>query len=288
MKVRAGSAALLIAVCAAATPRVAQSPLQVKVITASPEGFLVNATLVAGRRDAVLIDAAFTRADARRIVDTIRASGKNLTTVYVTHGHPDHYFGLEVIKEAFPNARFVALPAAVAAIERTWKAKVDQWTPLYHDAITSAPVLPAALPGATIGLEGQTLEIVGPVQGDDAENSFVWIPSLRTVIAGDIAYNGVYVWTAETDTVARRQWRATLDRIAALKPAVVVPGHQQPALGTTPSSLAFTKEYLTAFDQALGSSTTPEKLQEQVKAKYPTLALDVILKIGSEAALARK
>ena len=280
--------ALLGAAVAVASPAVSQTPLHVTVITASPEGFLVNATLVTGRRDAVLIDAAFTRADAQRIVDTIRASGKNLTTVYVTHDHPDHYFGLEVIKQAFPNARFVTLAGSRSAIERTWKAKVDQWTPIYHDAITSTPALPTALRGNSITLEGQQLDFVGPVQGDDEFDSYVWIPSLRTVITGDIVYSGVYVWTAETDTAARRRWAATLDRIAALHPAVVVPGHQQPALGTTPASLAFTKEYLAVFDQALASSTTPAQLQETVKAKYPTLALDIILKIGSEAALARK
>jgi glyoxylase-like metal-dependent hydrolase (beta-lactamase superfamily II) len=192
---------------AAASPQGAQSGLQVQVLTASPEGFLVNATLVVGRRDAVLIDAAFTRADAQRIVDTIRASGKNLTTVYITHDHPDHYFGLEVIKQAFSRARFVALPAAVAAIERKWKDEVEQWTPVYHDAITSAPILPTALEGSSIELEGAALEIVGPVQGDGEFNSFVWIPSLRTVIAADVVYSGVYVWTAETDTAARRRWR---------------------------------------------------------------------------------
>lgn len=280
--------AVVLAVLVAAAPAASQSRLQVKVITGSPEGFLVNSTLVTGRRDAVLIDAAFTRADAQRIVDTVRASGKNLTTVYVTHDHPDHYFGLEVIKQAFPNARFVTLPGSLAAIERTWKSKVDQWTAIYHDAITSTPVLPSALEGKTIQLEGQRLEIIGPVQGDDAENSYVWIPSLRTVITGDIVYSGVYVWTAETDTAARRQWVATLDRIAALKPAVVVPGHQQPARGTTPVSLGFTKEYLAAFDQELASSSSPEQLQEKVKTKFANLALDIILKIGSEAALAKK
>ncbi|HKA58449.1 MAG TPA: MBL fold metallo-hydrolase [Gemmatimonadales bacterium] len=279
---------LLLAALAAGTPVAAQSRLQVKVITASPEGFLVNATLVTGQRDAVLIDAAFARADAQRIVDTIRASGKNLTTVYVTHDHPDHYFGLEVIKQAFPNAQFVTLPGSLAKIERTWKAKVDQWTPIYHDAITSTPVLPVALVGKTIELEGQKLEIVGPVQGDDVENAFVWIPSLRTVITGDIVYSGVYVWTAETDAAARRRWAATLDRIAALKPDVVVPGHEQPERGTTPASLAFTKEYLASFDQALATSSTPEQLQEKVKAKYSTLALDIILKIGSEAAVPKR
>jgi len=280
--------AAAVASLVACKPAAAPPRLELHVITGSPEGFLVNSTLVTGARDAVLIDAAFTLADARAIVERVRASGKNLTTVYVTHAHPDHYFGLEAIREAFPNARFVAQPAAVAAIQQTWKAKVDQWKPLYKDAITSAPVLPSALEGNAITLEGQRLEIVGPVQGDDAENSYVWIPSLRAVVAGDIVYSGVYVWTAETDPAARTRWAATLDRIAALNPAIVVPGHQQPAQGTTPASLAFTKEYLAAFDQALASATTPEQLQAQIKAKYSGLALDIILRIGSEAALARR
>jgi glyoxylase-like metal-dependent hydrolase (beta-lactamase superfamily II) len=214
--------AAAVASLVAWAPVTAQSPLVLHVITASPQGFLVNSTLVTGAHDAVLIDAAFTVPDARKIVDSVRASGKTLTTVYVTHGHPDHYFGLEVIREAFPNARFVALPATVAAIQQTWKAKVDQWKPLYKEAITSTPVLPGALEGNAITLEGQTLEIVGPVQGDDAENSYVWIPSLRAVVTGDIVYSGVFVWTAETDPAARTRWAATLDRLAALNPAVVV------------------------------------------------------------------
>jgi glyoxylase-like metal-dependent hydrolase (beta-lactamase superfamily II) len=280
--------AAAVASLVAWAPVAAPSPLQLHVITASPEGFLVNATLVTGAHDAVLIDAAFTVADARKIVDTVRASGKTLTTVYVTHGHPDHYFGLEAIREAFPKARFVALPATVAAIQETWKSKVAQWKPLYKEAITGTPVLPSALEGNAITLEGQQLEIVGPVQGDDAENSYVWIPSLRAVVTGDIVYSGVFVWTAETDPAARTRWAATLDKIAALNPAVVVPGHQTPGKGTTPASIAFTKEYLAAFDRALASATTPEQLQAQIKAKYPDLALDIILSIGSEAAFSRR
>lgn len=280
----AAAVACLVACRPAATP----PRLELRVITGSPEGFLVNSTLITGARDAVLIDAAFTLADAHKIVDQVRASGKNLTTVYVTHDHPDHYFGLVAIKEAFPNARFVALPGAVAAIQQTWKAKVDQWKPIYKDAITAAPVLPSALEGNSITLEGQRLEIVGPMQGDDAENSYVWIPSLHAVVAGDIVYSGVFVWTAETDPAARTRWAATLDRIATLNPQIVVAGHQQPAQGTTPASIAFTKEYLAAFDQALASAKTPAQLQAQIKAKYPNLALDIILRIGSEAALARR
>ena len=191
-----------------------------------------------------------------------------------------------MIRKAFPNARFVALPATVAAIKRTWKAKVDQWKPVYKGAITSAPVLPSALDGSVIMLEGERLEIVGPVQGDDAENSYVWIPSLRALITGDIVYSGVFVWTAETDPAARRQWAALLDRLQALNPVVVIPGHQTPNMETTPASIAFTMAYLGAFEHALANATTPEQLQAEIKATYPDLALDIILTIGSKAAFA--
>jgi glyoxylase-like metal-dependent hydrolase (beta-lactamase superfamily II) len=281
------AAVLSFAFLAFAAPSAGQTKLQVSVFTASAEGFLVNSTLVSGARDAVLIDAAFTRQDALALVDSIKARRKNLTTVYVTHGHPDHYFGLEVIKSAFPNARFVAQPATVALIQRSWKAKVDQWKPTYQNSITSTPVIPTALTVNMITLEGQVLEIRGPVQGDSEENSYVWIPSLKTVVAGDIVYNGVYVWTAETDVAARDRWVATLDKIMGLDPTAVVPGHQVPGTGTSPTSVAFTREYLGAFDEALAGSTTAEQVQEKMKAKYPSLALEIILKIGSEAALAR-
>jgi hypothetical protein len=180
----------------------------------------------------------------------------------------------------------VAQPATVAAIDRTWKAKVEQWKPQYSNSITSNPVIPNPITSKTIMLEGQALEITGPVQGDDDENSFVWIPSLKTVVTGDIVYSHVHVWTAETDAAARRRWIATIDRIAALNPTAVIPGHEVAGSGMAPSSLAFTKEYLTAFDQAVTGSTTAEQVQEKMKAKYPHLALDIILKIGSEAALA--
>lgn len=269
----------------AASPALAQSKLTLKVYTASPGGFLVNSTLIAGEKDAVLIDGQFARADAHRLAAMIIESGKNLTTVYVTHSHPDHWFGLEVLRQAFPKARFVAQPLSAAKARRSWKAKVDQWKPMYGENLASEPPPPMSQRDTTIMLEGETLYIVGPVQGDDTDNSYVWIPSLRAVVTGDMVFNGVHVWAAETNAAQRRAWTRALDRIAALNPEVVVAGHQKPELGTSPSSVAFTKEYLAAFDSALASSKTPEELVAAVKAKYPDLALDVILNIAAQAAL---
>lgn len=265
----------------------AAAALQVTVFTASPEGFLVNSTLVAGEKQAVLVDADFTLGDAKKVADAIKASGKELTTVYVTHWHPDHYFGVQAILDAFPKAKLVALPAAVKEIKATATAKVAQWKPLYKDAITDKPVIPHALKGNSLTVDGQKLEIHGGVQGDDKDNSYVWIPSIKTVIAGDIVYDGVHSWTAETRAAQRKAWSKTIDKLAALKPEKVVPGHQAPDRKQDPSNLKATQEYLAAFDEAVASSKTPEEVQQKIKSKYADLQLDIILKLGSEAQYAK-
>jgi glyoxylase-like metal-dependent hydrolase (beta-lactamase superfamily II) len=270
----------------AAAPAAPAAPkLSLEVLTGTPEGFLVTSTLVSGANEAVLIDAQFTLADAKAVAARIQAANKKLSTVYVTHSHPDHYFGFPALKEAFPEAKLVALPATIAGIEKTWQAKVKQWKPLYKEAITDHPIVPEPLVGSSIELEGEKLEIVGGLQGDAPDNSYVWIPSLGTLVTGDIVYDQVFPWTAETSPEARIAWLATLDKLGGLGAKAVVPGHQKPEQKQDPSNLQFTQGYLKAYDTALASSKTPEELQSKVKAQYPDAALDVILKIGSEASL---
>jgi glyoxylase-like metal-dependent hydrolase (beta-lactamase superfamily II) len=179
----------------------------------------------------------------------------------------------------------VALPATIADIEKTWQAKVKQWKPLYKEAITDQPIVPEPLAGTSIELEGEQLEIVGDLQGDAAGNSYVWIPSLSTVVTGDIVYDQVFPWTAETTPETRTAWAATLDKLTALGAKSVVPGHQKPEQKQDPSNVQFTQGYLKAYDTALASSKTPVELQTKIKAQYPDAALDVVLKIGSEASL---
>jgi glyoxylase-like metal-dependent hydrolase (beta-lactamase superfamily II) len=260
--------------------------LTLQVITGSPEGFLVNSTLISGDKEVVLIDAELTLADGKKVADAVTASKKTLTTVFVTHFHPDHYFGFAAIKEAFPNAKLVALPSTVDDIQKTWEAKVKQWKPMFKDAITSKPVLPEALTG-DLTVDGVKLEVVGPQQGDATNDAYVWIPSLRAVVAGDIVYDDVFPWTAETTPDTRKAWTATLDTIAALNPAIVVPGHQKADHKQEPTDIAFTKTYLANWDDALASSKKPAELQKKIKAKYPDVLLDVIVKIGADAAFAK-
>jgi glyoxylase-like metal-dependent hydrolase (beta-lactamase superfamily II) len=263
----------------------ADSKLTTTVFTASPAGFLVSSTLVAGDKEAILIDGQFSLADAHRLVAVILESKKALTTVYVTHAHPDHYFGLTVIKQAFPRVKIVAPPSVVRDIQATWKAKVEQWGPLYGELIPQQPVVPAPLPAATLTLEGQSLEIKHGV-GDAADTTYVWIPSIKTVVAGDIVFRGVHPWTAEGRAEGRKAWIKTLDEISALGPEVVIAGHKAPQLDDKPAGIKATRDYLEAFGAAVASSKSAAEVQDKMKKRYGDLQLDIILQIGAGAQFA--
>lgn len=279
------AASLLVAT--ASQSHAEPGPLEVSVYTASPQGFLVDSTIISGDHDAILIDAQFDLADAHRLVAQLLESKKNLTTVYITHYHPDHYFGLAVIKQAFPKAKLVALPAAVAEIKKTARSKVAQWGPMYGSLIPSEPILPVALAKPELTLEGQTLEVHGGVTGDDVDNSYVYIPSIKTVVAGDIVFRGVHPWTANTKPEQRKAWIKTLDEIAALHPTTVIAGHKDPKLDNSPAGIKQTRDYLEAFDAAVASSKSSAEIQQKIKAKFPDLQLDVILQLGADAAVAK-
>lgn len=269
-----------------ATSALAQSKLKVTPITASGPGFLVNATLITGEKEAILVDTTFTRADAHRVVAAILDSGKTLTTVYVSHGHPDHYFGGEVIKAAFPSAKFVATPDTIATINKSWEGKVKQWGPMYGANLTDKPVIPEPLKEKALTLDGEKLEIVGPVQGDDGKNTYVWIPTAKTLIAGDTVFQGTHAWTAEGKAAERKAWQKTLDAEKKLGATTVIPGHQVPDGKQDGSAIDFTKAYLTEFDAAVASSKTSDEVQSKVKAKLPNLGLEPVLKFGADAQFA--
>jgi len=274
---------------AGTAPALLAAPLHLQVIATPPEGIAVNSTLVYGEKDAVLIDAQFRLSDAHRLVATILESKKNLTTVYVTHPHPDHYFGLVVIRQAFPNARLVALPKCVEGIKASWEGRVKNWKPQYGDNIPSSPIIPDALEGNTLTLEGETLQVFGPLQGDSAgDNSFVWIPSLKAVVAGDTLFSGVHFVFAPMPAGQKKDWRNTLDQIAALKPEIVVPGHQVAGAPNDASVLAFMRKYMQDSDEAQAASKAAEEFRARMKNLYPNLGIEGLLNVSASLAFPAK
>jgi glyoxylase-like metal-dependent hydrolase (beta-lactamase superfamily II) len=273
--------ALLLTFLAAASAVSAQSKLHLRVFTSGPDGFSVNSTLIYGDRDAVLVDTQFVMSEAHRVAAMILESKKNLTTVYITHGHPDHYFGIAVLKQAFPNTKFVALPATIAAIRNGWEGRIKNWTPEFgFNLPTTGPILPDELQGNAITLEGEPLKIVGGVTGDGPNNSYVWIPSLRAVIAGDIVFSGAYF----TPPKMPQDWLKTLDQIAALKPITVIPGHERAGARNDASSIGFMKTYIHDYNQMLESSKTAVEFRSKLTKKYPNFALERLIVSAADAA----
>ncbi|MYN07539.1 MBL fold metallo-hydrolase [Pseudoduganella aquatica] len=273
------------AALATATAAASAAPLTLEVFNPGEAAiFPVASVLVKGKKDAVLIDAQFSRGEAHKLVQQIKASGKRLTTVYISHGDPDFYFGLDVIQAAFPEARIVATASTVAAMEKKAAAKVAYWGPILKDNAPHGIVMPQVLQGDTIKLEGQSLKIEG-LDGATPDRSYVWIPSIKAVAGGVVLFKGLHVWTADTQTVAsRQQWIATLDRIAALKPATVVPGHFAPGAALTPDSIAYTAGYLRQFETAIPQAADSAALGAAMKAAYPAAGLASALDISAKVA----
>ncbi|MCP3020174.1 MBL fold metallo-hydrolase [Cupriavidus basilensis] len=268
----------------ASAPAVAASALKLEVYNPGTKSiFPVSSELVTGAHDAVLIDAQFQRNDAEALVARIRASGKNLTTIYISQSDPDFYFGLDVLKAAFPAARIVATPQTVAAIQASMSGKLAYWAPILKDNAPKALVLPEPLAGNAIELEGSKLEVLG-LDGPAPERTVVWIPSLKTVAGGVVVFGKSHVWVADTQTPASRQhWIAMLDRIAAKKPARVVPGHYLDDAPQTLASVRFTRDYLRTFEQEAARAPDAKALSAAMQKHYPRLggldSLDLSAKV---------
>lgn len=252
----------------------AQSKLQLEVYTGRGEnGYDVNSTMISGEKDMLLIDAQFSLPDAHRLAAKILESRKNLTTIYITHPHPDHLFGLAVLKQAFPGARIVALPQTAAGTRTGWPNRQKFWVATYGNLIPGPePVVPEELAEPFLELEGERFPVTGPVHGSDGpSNSFVHIPSLKAVVTGDIVFDHAY-FGVQRDK-GREDWNATLEQILALKPEIIVPGHEGPGATRSPASIAFMRKYVADWDANVARSRDAAQMRQNVLRQYPGLGM---------------
>ena len=253
----------------------AEQPLALKVVTVGEGGLFANYTIIMGENEAVLIDAPFTRSDAHRLVAEVLETGKSLNTVYITHDHPDHFFSLEVITMAFPNARVISAPGVVADIWASIPRKLERWGKMLGANGPRYPTAPEPYRESYFELEGRRLEIMGPMQGDHKHSTAIYIPSIKALIAGDMVFHGVHVWLGETLEAQRGEWLAVLDRLAALNPEIVVAGHKRPGLADSPDAIGFTRGYIATFNREAKVAGTSQKLMEVMRKKYPA-AVDAL------------
>jgi glyoxylase-like metal-dependent hydrolase (beta-lactamase superfamily II) len=275
--------ALLGVLSVSAANAAEQSKLALEVFTSTPHGYSVTSTLVYGDDELLLIDPQFLLSEARQVVDKIRATGRTLTTIYSTHAHPDHFLGVAAIKEAFPDARYVALPEVRERMITSWPGRRNFWYPTYGDDLPSEEaILPEALTEPVLVLEGHRMPITGEQIGlDGAGNSFVYIPDLDAVVAGDIVFNSHLRPPADTAPLY-----ATLDRIAALDPEIVVAGHQGKDSNSDASVLQFIPKYIDDFAAARKESANAQQLIDKMLALYPGLAREDALEQAANTAFA--
>ncbi|MGO3455239.1 MAG: MBL fold metallo-hydrolase [Marinomonadaceae bacterium] len=244
--------------------------------------FPVSSVLISGPTEAILVDAQFQRNDAQSLVELIKKSGKKLTTIYISHGDPDYYFGLDVITEAYPHAKVLASAKTQAYIKASMAPKKAYWGPILKENAPQKLVVPDVLKGDTLMVDGEKVNIVG-LNGHDPKHTFVWIPSIKTMLGGVVVFSNMHVFLADTQTPESRQnWYKTLDVIEQLHPTTVIPGHMLGDKPMTIQSVNFTRKYIQDFEASAQSSTNSNELIDKMKAIYPNIGGDAILGLSAK------
>ena len=230
-----------------------------------------SSTLIHGERDAVLVDTLLTTEQSKTLLDWVVASGKNLTAIYITHGHGDHFFGLAPLLDHFPRAKAVATPEVVKAMrEHLTPAWIDNfWRRLFPGEIPDRLLVAEPLEGDDLELEGRKLVPINAGRTDTAHSTCLHVPSIGLIVAGDVVYNGIHPFLGETDTQSRLEWISTLDKLEALNPKAVIAGHKVPENDDDPRIIAETRQYLHDFNRLNATTTTAREFYYAMLEVYP-------------------
>ncbi|WON77982.1 MBL fold metallo-hydrolase [Serratia sp. UGAL515B_01] len=245
--------------------------------------FPVSSEIISGKHEVALIDAQFQHNDAEELVKKIKATGKKLTTVYISHSDPDFYFGLDVISAAFPQAKIIASPSTIKQINATKAGKIAYWGPILKENAPQQIIVPQPLQGSSFTIDGQQVEVKG-LNGPTPGRTYLWIPALKAVVGGvSVAGDNIHPWLADNQTPeSRAHWRQTLENIQTLQPQVVVPGHFLPGAPQTLESVTFTLNYLTTLENELSKTNNATELIAAMKRHYPHIKNDSSLELSAK------
>ena len=249
-----------------------------------------TSTLVTGPSEAVLIDAQHIRTDVAALAEFIGRRGKRLTTIYVTHGHADHWYGAGELVARFPGARVVATAPVVEYINQAAEIEAQQWAAMFGERVVKPTAVPETLDGLTIGLEGHELRIVEVGQGDIQPSTVVHIPDLDAVVAGDVVYNQIHAMLGLSGPSGWERWLQSLDAIEKLDPQVIVCGHRKPESSDREVTrmLDETRSYISDFAEGAQRLDSADELVELMKSKYPDFGNRWTLHFSAQSWFSRK
>jgi len=229
-----------------------------------------TATLIYGRTDALLVDAFLSDAQTAELADWIAATGKRLSTIYITHAHPDHFFGLKLLRDRFPGARAIAAPQVVDAMRTALAPEsVENWRRRFPGLVPASLVPAERLEGNEFDLEGNRIVVVDIGHTDTDNTTCLHVPLIGLVIAGDAIYNGTHPYLADPDGQGLLDWLDAIDNIEALKPQAVVVGHGPLDPDNSPRHIRETRSYIQDFVRVDAEAKTARELYDQMLALYP-------------------
>jgi glyoxylase-like metal-dependent hydrolase (beta-lactamase superfamily II) len=230
-----------------------------------------TSTLVSGKSDAVLVDAQHIRTDVAALAEFIGRTGKKLTTIYVTHGHADHWYGAGDLLATFPDARVVATAPVVDYINQAKEIESQQWAAMFGDRVVEPTTVPETLDGLTIELEGHELQIVEVGQGDIQPSTILHVPDLDAVVAGDVVYNQIHAMLGLSGPSGWQRWLHSLDAIEKLSARMIVAGHRRPESSDYEANrmLDETRSYISDFAEGAQRLDSADELVALMKSKYP-------------------
>ena len=230
-----------------------------------------SATLIHGERDAVLVDALMTNDESQALADWVAATGKNVTAIYITHAHGDHFFGVPAILQRFPDARVVATPGVAAHMDAQYGPGWFDgfWNPRFPGQISDHHVTAEPLIDGLLELEGEELHAIELGHTDTDGTSALHVPSTGLVVAGDAVYGDVHLYLGEAKGSGTHDWLGGLDIIEKLQPSAVVAGHKRDGDPDNPEDIGRTRRYIEDFTAAAEKAGSFTDLYEAMVERYP-------------------
>jgi glyoxylase-like metal-dependent hydrolase (beta-lactamase superfamily II) len=244
--------------------------LSTRVFFSDESGFSVASVIVLGKKEAALIDTQWSLSTGHRVAAEILETGRQLKTIYISHAHPDHYFGLGPVTEAFPDAKVVALPSVASTINKQMFGKVNHWKDIIGPTnVPTKAVNIEPLPENYFELEGHRIEILPEIMGDLKYNTVVWIPSIKTLYGSDVLFNQAHPFTCEITAEERKQWLKDIERLEKLGAEVIIPGHQKPGMPFNSSCYKFMKDYLIATEEEIAKTSDTASFFYNMAMRFP-------------------